>query len=159
MRDKIIPADRVPFSPPEDYRGMTISMATLWQDPATKSSSMLIKLNKGADAPHLHTFDYHILVVEGEVAHRTASIAGSQDIVLGLQKQSDIEELPGPERIVRVGKCRLEADRAGGLIDHIIDQQQRAPIELGFPVAGQRGNRDGTLRHRLGDRLEIVFRQ
>jgi quercetin dioxygenase-like cupin family protein len=40
-------------------------------------------LNKGADAPHLHTFAYHIVVIEGQVAHKTESIPGSEEIVLG----------------------------------------------------------------------------
>ena len=82
-----------------------------------------------------------------------------QNVVLGLQEQPDIDELPGPERVAWVGERCLEADRAGRLIDLIVDQQQRPSIELGLAVTRSRRDRDGPLRHRLRDRLEIVLRQ
>jgi quercetin dioxygenase-like cupin family protein len=40
-------------------------MAVLWGDPAKGPSAMLLKFKKGSNPLHLHTSDYHLVIVQG----------------------------------------------------------------------------------------------
>ncbi len=44
-------------------------MAVLWGDPAQGPSTMLLKLKKGSVPLHVHTADYHLVVLEGTMKH------------------------------------------------------------------------------------------
>lgn len=43
--------------------------AALWGDPATGPSSVLFKMGKGATPLHIHSSDYHLIVIEGTMKH------------------------------------------------------------------------------------------
>ena len=47
-----------------------------------------------------------------------------------VEQQPRIDELARPQQMLRVGKLRLQPDRAGGLDDLVVDQVKRALIEL-----------------------------
>ncbi len=61
----------------EDLRWPTVDPArsgpmqtsVLWGDPRTGPSAMYLKMRKGTLPLHLHTADYHLLVVQGTVKH------------------------------------------------------------------------------------------
>jgi hypothetical protein len=77
----------------------------------------------------------------------------------GPDLQPNIDELSRPQRLVRVVEPRLQLDRAGGLVDLIIDQLEHTLAQLGFIVA-----REGSDRQRLaglggGNRRQPILRQ
>ena len=55
-----------------------------------------------------------------------------QHVALGAHQHACIDVLAGPERIVRVVEGGFELRGAGGLIDFIVDQRQRALIEYRY---------------------------
>jgi hypothetical protein len=57
------------FTPVSPQRPGGAQMAVLWGDPITGSSAMLLRMNKGAGAMHVHTADYHCVVLEGTMQH------------------------------------------------------------------------------------------
>jgi quercetin dioxygenase-like cupin family protein len=44
-------------------------LAVLWGDPGKGPSAMLLKLKKGAGPLHLHSSDYHLVLLEGRMKH------------------------------------------------------------------------------------------
>ena len=58
-------------------------IAILWGDPATGPSAMLLELGKVSLPLHIHTADYHLLVVEGEVKHWSENDSEAGAKVLG----------------------------------------------------------------------------
>ena len=44
-------------------------IAILWGDPAIGPSAMFLEIKKGSLPLHVHTADYHLVVLEGEVKH------------------------------------------------------------------------------------------
>jgi quercetin dioxygenase-like cupin family protein len=44
-------------------------MAVLWGDPAKGPSAMLLKFKKGSNPLHIHTSDYHLVLVQGSMKH------------------------------------------------------------------------------------------
>jgi hypothetical protein len=57
------------FAPVDPARPQGAQMAVLWGDPKTGPSATLLRLNKGVSAVHVHTADYHGVVLEGTVQH------------------------------------------------------------------------------------------
>jgi hypothetical protein len=56
------------FTPVSPQRPHGAQMAVLWGDPITGPSAML-RINQGAGAMHVHTADYHCVVLEGTMQH------------------------------------------------------------------------------------------
>jgi hypothetical protein len=44
-------------------------MAVLWGDPHTGPSAMLLTMQEGAVPLHVHSADYHLAVIEGQMKH------------------------------------------------------------------------------------------
>jgi hypothetical protein len=65
----IKPHQSVHFQPIDARRPDGPKIAVLWGDPATGPSAMFLKITRGVGAPHVHTSDYHLLVVEGVMQH------------------------------------------------------------------------------------------
>jgi hypothetical protein len=57
------------FVPVDPRRPQGAQMAVLWGDPNTGPSAMLLRLSKGVSALHLHTADYHSVMLEGTTQH------------------------------------------------------------------------------------------
>jgi hypothetical protein len=65
----IQPYETVRFEPLDMRRPDGPQIAVLWGDPSSGPSAMFLKIARGVGAPHLHTSDYHLLVVEGVMQH------------------------------------------------------------------------------------------
>jgi hypothetical protein len=59
---KFVPID--PTQPNGDQ------VAVLWGDPTKGPSAILLKFKKGGGDLHLHTSDYHLVLLEGTMKHR-----------------------------------------------------------------------------------------
>ena len=72
-------------------------------------------------------------------------------------------EAAGPQRLLRIGERRLQLDRAGGRIDLVIEDGQRAPIQHGAGRRPRLVHRQHRRRcrggHRGGDLRQILLRQ
>lgn len=55
-----------PLNPPMSAGA---AAAALWGDPATGPSALLFKMSKGATPLHIHSSDYHLVVIEGVMKH------------------------------------------------------------------------------------------
>src|SRR2546423_971045 len=70
-------------------------------------------------------------------------------VVLEGEGQRDVDELAGPQPPLGVGERGLEPDRAGGLIDGVVDERHRAALGLGLArgdgVHGERAGRHVAL--------------
>jgi Domain of unknown function (DUF4437) len=44
-------------------------MAVLWGDPSAGPSAMLLEMKRGLGPLHVHTADYHLVVIEGVMKH------------------------------------------------------------------------------------------
>jgi hypothetical protein len=65
----VTPIDEAKFVPVDPQRPQGAQMAVLWGDPSTGPSATLLRLNKGVSAMHVHSADYHCVVLEGTVQH------------------------------------------------------------------------------------------
>ena len=79
----IKPHESVRFEPIDARRPDGAQIAVLWGDPASGPSAMFLKIARGVGAPHVHTSDYHLLVVEGVMQHWGSG-----------QAEADAPELP-----------------------------------------------------------------
>ena len=57
------------FAPLDLRRPEAAQMAVLGGDPNTGPSATLLRLNKGVGRMHVHTADYHLVVLEGTMQH------------------------------------------------------------------------------------------
>jgi quercetin dioxygenase-like cupin family protein len=57
------------FTPVSPQRPQGAQMAVLWGDPNTGPSAMLLRMNKGAGAMHVHSADYQCVILEGTMQH------------------------------------------------------------------------------------------
>ena len=57
------------FAPVDPARPQGAQMAVLWGDPHTGPSATLLRLNKGVSAVHVHSADYHGVILEGTLQH------------------------------------------------------------------------------------------
>ena len=73
------------------------------------------------------------------------------DIMARLQHHPHVDELSRPQGIALVGEGRLQAYRAGGLIDFVVDQRQGTAVELCPVIARQRRHGHRPARQRLVD--------
>ena len=79
--------------------------------------------------------------------------------LVGFQQQADIDELVGPQRVVRIVEHGFQPPRAGGLVDLIVDRQQLAGGQLRLIVAAVGFDLQRALVHVLRYVLQIIFRQ
>lgn len=66
----VVPADGVRYVPVDPARPDAAQMAVLHGDPAKGPSAMLLKFKKASGVMHVHTSDYHLIILEGTMKHR-----------------------------------------------------------------------------------------
>lgn len=57
------------FVPVDPQRPQGAQIAVLWGDPSAGPSATLLRFNKGANVMHVHSADYHCVVLEGTMQH------------------------------------------------------------------------------------------
>jgi hypothetical protein len=67
----VVPFQDAKFVPVDPARPDGPQLAVLWGDPATGPSAMLLKLHKSSGRLHLHTSNYHLVMLEGTAKHWT----------------------------------------------------------------------------------------
>ena len=65
----VTPIEDARFVPVDPQRPQGAQMAVLWGDPNTGPSATLLRMNKGVNAMHVHSADYHCVVLEGTMQH------------------------------------------------------------------------------------------
>lgn len=66
---KAIPFEDIPFAPLNLAKPSAMQAHVLWGDPATGPSAMYLKFGRTSLPLHLHSADYHLLVVQGTMKH------------------------------------------------------------------------------------------
>jgi hypothetical protein len=65
----VTPYENAKFVPLDPAHPQSAQLAVLSGDPATGPSSMLMKFAKGPGRLHIHSSDYHLVVIEGMMKH------------------------------------------------------------------------------------------
>jgi quercetin dioxygenase-like cupin family protein len=65
----VVPIESARFAPVVARLPDGPRMAVLWGDPNTGPSAVLLEMKKGAGPMHIHTADYHLVVIEGTMKH------------------------------------------------------------------------------------------
>ena len=73
----VIPHEQARWVPIDSTRPDGAAMAVLRGDPTTGPSAFLLRLVKGAGRLHVHTSDYHLIVLEGTMTHWGAGVRES----------------------------------------------------------------------------------
>src|SRR5262245_48425688 len=60
----VTPFQNARFAPVDPAKPDGAKMAVLWGDPAKGPSAILLKFKKGSHPFHIHTSDYHLVVVQ-----------------------------------------------------------------------------------------------
>jgi quercetin dioxygenase-like cupin family protein len=65
----VTPREEARFVPMDPKRPDVGQQAVLWGDPATGPSTMLMRFGRSSGKFHLHSSDYHLIVLEGTMKH------------------------------------------------------------------------------------------
>jgi quercetin dioxygenase-like cupin family protein len=65
----VVPASEARFAPVDPARPDAAQMAVLWGDPQTGPSAVLLKFKKSNGPLHVHSSDYHLVVLQGTMKH------------------------------------------------------------------------------------------
>jgi hypothetical protein len=65
----VAPYEEARFVPLDPARPDGPAIAVLWGDPATGPSAMYLRFKKGGGRLHVHSSDYHLVVIEGTMKH------------------------------------------------------------------------------------------
>jgi quercetin dioxygenase-like cupin family protein len=65
----VTPFQDAKFVPVDPAQPDVAQIAVLWGDPAKGPSAMLLKMKKGGGQLHLHTSDYHLVLLQGTMKH------------------------------------------------------------------------------------------
>lgn len=65
----VVPFEGARFAPVNPRLPDGPRMAVLWGDPATGPSAVLLEMKKGSVPLHIHTADYHLVILEGTMKH------------------------------------------------------------------------------------------
>lgn len=68
----VVPAEEARFQPMSARHPDGPRMAVLWGDPSSGPSAVLLEMKRGAGPLHLHTADYHLVILEGTMKHWSA---------------------------------------------------------------------------------------
>lgn len=68
-REVVVPFEEAKFVPLDPTRPDGPAMAVLRGDPDRGPSDMLLKLKKGLGRLHVHTADYHLVLLQGTMKH------------------------------------------------------------------------------------------
>jgi quercetin dioxygenase-like cupin family protein len=66
----VVPADAARYVPVDPAHPDAAQMAVLHGDPAKGPSAMLLKFKKATGVLHVHTSDYHLILLQGTMKHR-----------------------------------------------------------------------------------------
>ena len=79
----VVPIEEARFVPVNRNLPDGPRMAVLWGDPDTGPSAVLLEMKAGAVPMHIHSSDYHLVVIEGTMKHWGADGTESQAKPLG----------------------------------------------------------------------------
>ena len=79
----VTPAQDAVFKPLDPARPAAAQIAVLRGDPTSGPSAMLMKFGKGDGRLHIHSSDYDLVVLEGDMKHWQAGEAEASAKVLG----------------------------------------------------------------------------
>lgn len=65
----VVPIEQARFTPSDPARPEGAQIAVLRGDPATGPSDVLLELKKGGGTLHLHSSDYHLVLLQGTARH------------------------------------------------------------------------------------------
>lgn len=65
----VVPFEEARFAPVSPRLPDGPRMAVLWGDPNTGPSAVLLEMKKGSVPLHIHTADYHLVIIEGKMKH------------------------------------------------------------------------------------------
>jgi hypothetical protein len=65
----VTPLQGARFVPTDPTRPDGTRLAVLWGDPAKGPSAILLELKKGGGRLHVHSSDYHLVLLEGTMNH------------------------------------------------------------------------------------------
>jgi quercetin dioxygenase-like cupin family protein len=65
----VTPLQGARFVPTDPRRPDGTRLAVLWGDPAKGPSAILLELKKGGGRLHVHSSDYHLVLLEGAMKH------------------------------------------------------------------------------------------
>jgi quercetin dioxygenase-like cupin family protein len=68
----VVPIEDATFLPVSARLPDGPRMAVLWGDPSAGPSAVLLEMKRGAGPLHVHTADYHLVVLEGTMKHWSA---------------------------------------------------------------------------------------
>src|SRR6185369_11240003 len=112
------------------------------------------------DGPQNHALVVLNHVGEGAVGAPLHGRSGNDhDLAQGLREDAHVDELARPKLQVGVGELRLHAYGAGGLVDLVVDDLQRAAIQHGLAVGVECLDRHGATCQRRVDLGQLLLRQ
>ena len=79
----VVGHDEARFVPVDPNRPDGAQIAILWGDPETGPSSMFMKFAKGEGVMHVHSSDYHLVLLEGSMHHTLPGEDPAKRKVLG----------------------------------------------------------------------------
>jgi hypothetical protein len=79
----VVPQDGAKWVPADPARPEGTQVAVLQGDPATGPSAMLMKMKKTDGVLHVHSSDYHLVVLEGSMKHWTSEAERTSGGLLG----------------------------------------------------------------------------
>jgi quercetin dioxygenase-like cupin family protein len=79
----VTPIEGVEFEPMDPARPAAAQIAVLRGDPASGPSAMLMKFGKGDGRLHVHSSDYDLVVLKGEMKHWQSGETAATAKVLG----------------------------------------------------------------------------
>jgi Domain of unknown function (DUF4437) len=79
----VVPHDGAKWVPADPARPEGTQIAVLWGDPTTGPSSMLMRFKKTDGALHVHSSDYHLMLLEGSMKHWATEAERTSGPVLG----------------------------------------------------------------------------
>jgi quercetin dioxygenase-like cupin family protein len=79
----VVPHDGAKWAPADPARPEGTQVAVLSGDPATGPSAMLMKMKKTDGVLHVHSSDYHLVVLEGSMKHWTSEAERTGGPALG----------------------------------------------------------------------------
>ncbi|MBB6096195.1 hypothetical protein HNQ60_005117 [Povalibacter uvarum] len=83
QRMVVVPLSEAKFVPVVARLPDGPQMAVLWGDPSSGPSAMLLEMKQGPTPLHVHTADYHLVVIEGQLKHWGEAETGASAKTLG----------------------------------------------------------------------------
>lgn len=82
-RMTVVAAQDIEFRPLNPERPEAGRFAVLWGSPGTAPSALMLRLARGGGGLHVHSSDYHLVVLEGAMRHLASGEAPDEATPLG----------------------------------------------------------------------------